>query len=166
MGGGASTERTKRFARIDDERNKKLCADHNEHALIAYRGVLAPLGPVFAPAEPSPRVVTPSVALARAHLGYDLAVRGMEAARVMAEQPSSNLAAGCICQLHFVKRSACRACAEICFHLTSSSKPRSTISNRSPSRSCIGKACRSGELRCCTSLARTCGTHGLLPIGR
>jgi len=35
----------------------------------------------------------------------------------MAERPSSNLAAGCICQLHFVKRSACRACAQIRFHL-------------------------------------------------
>jgi len=35
----------------------------------------------------------------------------------MAERPSSNLAAGCICQLHFVKRSACRACAQIRLHL-------------------------------------------------
>ena len=30
-----------------------------------------------------------------------------------------------------------------------SSKPRSTSPNRSPSRSCIGKACRLGEFRCC-----------------
>jgi len=35
----------------------------------------------------------------------------------MAERPSSNLAAGCICQLRFVKRSACRACVQIRFHL-------------------------------------------------
>ena len=94
---------------------------------LATGGVLAPLGPPFAPAEPSPRMVTPSVALARAHLGYDMAVRGMEAARVMAERPSSNLAAGCICQLHFVKRSACRACAQIRFHLIQAEvhKPKS-----------------------------------------
>jgi len=41
----------------------------------------------------------------------------MEAARVMAKRPSSNLAAGCIGQLHFVKRSACRACAQNRLHL-------------------------------------------------
>jgi len=35
----------------------------------------------------------------------------------MAERPSSNLAAGCICQLRFVKRSACSACVQIRFHL-------------------------------------------------
>jgi len=94
-----------------------MCSVEPVDCRLATGGVLAPLGPVFAPAEPSPRVVTPSVALARAHLGYDMAVRGMEAARVMAERPSSNLAAGCICQLHFVKRFACRACAQIRFHL-------------------------------------------------
>ena len=72
-------------------------------------------------------MVTPSVALARAHLGYNMAVRGMEAARVMDERPSSNLAAGCICQLHFVKRSACRACAQIRLHLIQAEvhKPKS-----------------------------------------
>ena len=32
---------------------------------------------------------------------------------------------------------------------STSSKPRSTSPNRSPSRSCTGKACRSGERRCC-----------------
>ena len=32
---------------------------------------------------------------------------------------------------------------------STSSKPRSTSPNRSPSWSCISKACRSGELRCC-----------------
>jgi len=37
MGGGASTERTKRFARINVERNKMLYADNKDHALIAYR---------------------------------------------------------------------------------------------------------------------------------
>ena len=90
--------------------------------------------------------MNPSVALARAHLGYDMAVRWLEAARVMAERPSSNLAAGCICQLHFVKRSACRACAQICFHLIQAEvhKPESQSV-----AVCTGKACRSGERRCC-----------------
>jgi len=94
-----------------------MCYEGPVDCRLATGGVLAPLGLPFAPAEPSPRVVTPSVALARAHLGYDMAVREMEAARVMAERSSSNLAAGDICQLHFVKRSACRACAQIRFHL-------------------------------------------------
>jgi len=120
-----------------------MCSVEPVDCQLATGGVLAPLGPVFAPAEPSPRVVTPSVALARAHLGSDMAVRGMEAARVMAERPSSNLAAGCICQLHFVKRSACRACAQIRFHLTQAEV------HKPESQSCFGKACCSGELRCC-----------------
>ena len=53
----------------------------------------------------------------------------MEAVRVMAERPSSNLAAGCICQLHFVKRSACRARAQIRFHLIQAEvhKPESHV---------------------------------------
>jgi len=96
-----------------------MCCVEPVDCRLATGRVLAPLGPPFAPADPSPRAVTSSVALARAHLGYDMAVREMEAARVMAERPSSNLAAGCICQLHFVKleRTACRACAQIRFHL-------------------------------------------------
>jgi len=125
-----------------------MCCVEPVDRRLATGGVLTPLGPPFAPAEPSPRVVTPSVALARAHLGHDRAVREMEAARVMAERPSPNLAAGCICQLHFVKRSACRACAQICFHLIQAEvhKPES----QSVAVMCWqGVPCRSGELRCC-----------------
>ena len=69
-----------------------MCSVEPVDCRLATGGVLAPLGPVFAPAEPSPRVVTPSVALARAHLGYDMAVRGMEAARVMADGNHHQLA--------------------------------------------------------------------------
>ena len=47
--------------------------------------VLAPLGPVFA-------FWSLPVALARAHFGYDMAVRGMEAARVMADGNHHQLA--------------------------------------------------------------------------
>ena len=57
-------------------RAASMCSVEPVDCRLATGGVLAPLGPVFAPAEPSPRVVTPSVALARAHLGYDMAVRG------------------------------------------------------------------------------------------
>ena len=50
---------------------------------------------------------------------------------------------------------------------STSSKPRSTSPNRSPSRSCTRRAVRgSVGVAPSTSLARTCGTHGLLPIGR